>query len=269
MTRSGETALGSSRSLGILRQVPAWILILLLLGGVVLYSMLQSESYTATLRFLLLGVRLTVITAVLAYAFALVLGLVLGFGRVARNRVVYTLATLYVEFMRGVPLLVILLYAQFIVVPGLSNWLDATLGTRLLWQRNAAIAGVVGLGLGYAAYLAEVYRAGIESIERGQMEAARSAGMTYAQAMRYVILPQAFRRVLPPLGNDFIAILKDTSLLTFIAVPELTYYARLEASRTFQTFPTFNATAFLYLSLTLLLSLGVRYLERRSGAGRH
>lgn len=260
----GTAAAAVPRSPGLLRRVPAWFIVLLIGGLVVVYSILSSETYSATVRFLLLGVRLTVITAVLSYAVALALGLVIALGRVSRNPVWYNLATLYVEFMRGVPLLVILLYAQFVVIPGLSNWLDASLGTRLLWQRNAAIAGVVGLALGYAAYIAEVYRAGIESIERGQMEAARSLGMSYRQAMRSIILPQALRRVLPALGNDFIAIMKDTSLLTVISVGELSYYARQEASRTFQYFPTYNAAAFLYLTLTLLLSLGVRAIERRT-----
>ncbi len=247
---------------------PAWLLILLLVGAFVLYSMLSSERYTATLQFLLLGVQLTVVVAVLAYAIALALGLVIALGRVSRNPILQNAATLYVEVMRGVPLIVILLYAQFVVVPGLSNNLDELLGTRLLWQRNAAIAGTIGLALGYAAYLAEVYRAGIESIERGQMEAGRSLGMSYRQTMRYIVLPQALRRVLPPLGNDFIAILKDTSLLTVISVPELTYYAKQEASRTFENFRTYNTAAFLYLTMTLLLSLGVRYIERRSSGGR-
>jgi His/Glu/Gln/Arg/opine family amino acid ABC transporter permease subunit len=258
----------SGRSFGTLRSIPAWFLILALLACFVIFTMWSSQEYTATLRFLGLGVRLTVITAVVAYAVALVLGLIIALGRVSRNRFLYNAATLYVEFMRGVPLLVILLYAQFVVVPGLSNWLDSLLGTRLLWQRNAAIAGVVGLALGYAAYLAEVYRSGIESIERGQMEAGRSLGMNYRQAMRFIILPQALRRVLPPLGNDFIAIMKDTSLLTVISVPELSYFAKQEASRTFEYFQTYNAAAFLYLTLTLLLSLGVRVIERRTSGGR-
>ncbi|MBA3945999.1 MAG: amino acid ABC transporter permease [Herpetosiphonaceae bacterium] len=267
--RANELAPASSAtsSFTMLRRLPIWLVILVLVGLFVLYSMLTGD-YLSTLQFLVIGVRLTVVSAVLSYALALAVGLIIALGRVSRNLLAYNLATLYVEIMRGVPLLVILLYAQFVVVPGLSNWLDLNLHTRLLWQRNSAIAGVIGLALGYAAYLAEVYRAGIESIERGQMEAARSLGMTYGQAMRHVILPQALRRVLPALGNDFIAIMKDTSLLTIISVSELTYYARQEASRTFQYFRTYNAAAFLYLTLTLLLSLGVRYIERRTSGGR-
>ena len=126
----------------------------------------------------------------------------------------------------------------------------------------------MALAFGYGAYLAEVFRAGIESVERGQVEAARSLGMDRRQAMRFVILPQAVRRVLPPLGNDFIAMLKGSSLVAAIAVNELTKLGQIEASRTFNQFRTLNAVAILYLILTLLRSLGVRYLERITSRGR-
>ena len=124
------------------------------------------------------------------------------------------------------------------------------------------VRAIIALAFGYGAFEAEVFRAGIQSISKGQMEAARSLGMTYVQAMRYIILPQAIRRVLPPLGNDFIALLKDSSLATTIAVPELTQMGRLRRSSTYRVMETFNVVAFLYLSMTLLLSGGVRFLER-------
>ena len=237
-------------------QIPWWLVIILVAGGLVLFSMLSSERYVNTLRYLLGGVGLTIVLSVISYAIAMVFGLIAGLGRVSRNKFFYTLATLYVEIVRGVPLLVIIVYAHFVVAPAIGT------------NRNAAISGIIALSFGYGAYLAEVFRAGIESIERGQSEAARSLGMTYSQAMRYIILPQAIRRVLPPLGNDFIAMLKDSSLVSAIAVNELTYLWRIEAARTFDTFRTFNAVAVLYLILTLLLSLGVRYLERISSFGR-
>jgi ABC-type amino acid transport system permease subunit len=123
---------------------------------------------------------------------------------------------------------------------------------------------VIGLGFGYGAYLAEVFRAGIQSIHRGQMEAARSLGMSYFQAMRYVILPQAIRVVLPPLGNDFIAMLKDSSLISVVALPEILQQGRLWVSRTFRAFEGYNTVALFYLVMTLLLSLLVRLVERRT-----
>ena len=112
--------------------------------------------------------------------------------------------------------------------------------------------------------MAEVYRGGIESIEHGQMEAARSLGMSYMQAMRHVILPQAIRRILPPLGNDFISMLKDSSLIAVIALPDLLQMGRLYVSRTFRAFEGYNTVALLYLVMTLFLSLIVRIIERKA-----
>ncbi|HZB94735.1 MAG TPA: amino acid ABC transporter permease [Herpetosiphonaceae bacterium] len=249
----GRPSSAFSRAVG---QTPWWLVIILVVGAFVLFSMLSQQKYVDALRYLLSGVGLTVFLSVVSYAVALVLGLVAGLGRVSHNKLFYTLATLYVEIVRGVPLLVIILYAHFVVAPAIGT------------NRNAVFSGIMALSFGYGAYLAEVYRAGIESIERGQTEAARSLGMSYSQAMRYVVLPQAIRRVLPPLGNDFIAILKDSSLVSAIAVEELTQLGRIQAARTFDTFRTFNAVAVLYLILTLLLSLGVRYLERMTSSGR-
>ena len=122
---------------------------------------------------------------------------------------------------------------------------------------------IIALAFGYGAYEAEVFRAGIQSIGKGQMEAAKSLGMSYFQGMRFIVLPQAIRRVLPPLGNDFIACLKDSSLATVLAVNELTQLGRMLRASTFRVLETFNVMAFLYLSMTLLLSGAVRWLEKK------
>ncbi len=170
----------------------------------------------------------------------------------------YTLSTLYVEIVRGVPMLVIILYMGFAVTPALRNATDGNIDLRGL------PAAVIGLAFGYGAYMAEVFRAGIQSIPKGQMEAARSLGMTYSQAMRLVILPQAIRLILPPLGNDLIAMLKDTSLISVIALPEMLQSGRLWISRNFRAFEGFNTVMILYLIMTLFLSMMVRVVERRS-----
>jgi ABC-type amino acid transport system permease subunit len=174
----------------------------------------------------------------------------------------YTFSTLYVEVMRGLPMLVIVLYMGFAVTPAIrdasGNWAIGELDLR------GIPSAIIGLSIGYGAYLAEVFRGGIESIHKGQMEAARSLGMSYIQAMRYVILPQAFRVILPPLGNDFIALLKDSSLISVIALPELLQRGRLWISRTFRAFEGYNSVALLYLIMTLVLSMLVRFIERRS-----
>lgn len=251
--RGGRAEAWSS---AIFARTPWWLLIILLGVAYVLYSMFQEEKYVDALTYLVRGVGLTLVLAVVSYAIALVLGLIAGLGRVARNSILYTIATVYVEIIRGVPLLVIILYAQFVLGPAIGT------------NREPVISGIIALSVGYGAYLAEVYRAGIESVERGQAEAARSLGLNYRQTMRYIILPQAIRRVLPALGNDFIALLKDTSLVSAIAVNELTKLAQIQGARTFDFFRAFNAAAMMYLILTLLLSMGVRLVERKTSGGR-
>jgi len=170
----------------------------------------------------------------------------------------YTIATLYVEIVRGVPMLVIILYMGFAITPTVRGATGGAVDLRGL------PAAVIGLSFGYGAYMAEVFRAGIESIPHGQMEAARSVGMSYFQAMRFIILPQAIRTILPPLGNDFIAMLKDSSLISVIALPETLQQGRLWISRNFRAFEGFNSVMMVYLVMTLLLSLLVRSIERRA-----
>jgi polar amino acid transport system permease protein len=274
----GGGSAGRGRLLPVsLERIPWWGLVLILLGVLAALRIAASPIYRQTLDFLWDGVLLTLHLTLAAYALALVIGLIAGLMRLSRNPVIYTISTLYVEVVRGVPLLVLLIYIAFVAAPlvseavaggaramglvGVARWITALIRSDL----NRA---VIGLAVGYGAYLAEIYRAGIESIPKGQMEAARSLGMSYAQAMRFVILPQALRVVLPPLGNDFIAMLKDSALASAIAVPELTQAGRLLSARTFRAFETYNMVALLYLLMTLVGSLGVRALERWAKTGR-
>ncbi len=269
---------------GRLAEVPWWALIILLMGALIVYFLFTSATYQDAFFFLVAGVRLTVLVSLISFGTALVLGLIAGLGRVSKNVVYYTLSSVYVEVVRGIPILVLLIYFAYVVTPLALQFLN-WLGTAML--QNLAIAPLVGLanslanlhiqdvemtvraitGLAfcYGAFEAEVFRGGIQSIERGQMEAARSLGMSYFQGMRYIILPQAIRRILPPLGNDFIAMLKDSSLISVLAVRELTHLGKLNRSRTFRTFETWNTVAFLYLILTLGLSILVKFMERRMG----
>jgi glutamine transport system permease protein len=152
----------------------------------------------------------------------------------------------------------------FVVRPFAKQFVSNLIGSPVEFSEFAA--AVVGLGLGYGAYLAEVFRAGIQSIHRGQMEAARSLGMGYGQAMRYVILPQAVRRVLPPLANDSVALLKDSSFVSVLSVADLTRQGRLYMSRTYRAFESWNMVAVSYLVLTFLLSGLARFVEKRMSA---
>jgi polar amino acid transport system permease protein len=267
---------------GKLAQVPWWALIILLIGVLIVYFVFTSATYQDAFFFLIAGVRLTVMVSLISFGTALVLGLIAGLGRVSKNVVYYTLSSLYVEVVRGIPILVLLIYFAFVVTPlGLQflHWLGTAvfqnlaldplvgLGNSLANLRiqdvDMTIRAIAGLAFCYGAFEAEVFRAGIQSIERGQMEAARSLGMNHTQAMRYIILPQAIRRILPPLGNDFIAMLKDSSLVSVLAVRELTHLGKLNRSRTFRTFETWNTVTFIYLTMTLSLSVLVKVLERR------
>ncbi|MDR7520227.1 MAG: amino acid ABC transporter permease [Armatimonadota bacterium] len=275
---TGGPAAGRGRLVPIpLDRLPWWVLVLAIGGILVAVRVAASPIYRQVLAFLWEGVLLTLQLTLAAYALALVIGLVAGLMRLSANPVLYTLSTLYVEIVRGVPLLVLLIYIAFVAAPLLSEALAAA--TRSLGLPGVAASitaairsdlnrAIIGLGIGYGAYLAEIYRAGIQAIPKGQMEAARSVGMSYGQAMRFVILPQAIRIVLPPLGNDFIAMLKDSALASAIAVPELTQSGRLFSARTFRAFETYNMVALLYLVMTLLGSAGVRALERWARTGR-
>jgi His/Glu/Gln/Arg/opine family amino acid ABC transporter permease subunit len=203
------------------------------------------------------GLVLTIRATVIGYTLALFIGLFAGLMLVSKNPITLAISKLYVEVVRGIPMLVIILYAGFVLSPYLREATNGRIDLR------GFPGAVIGLGFGYGAYLAEVFRAGIQSIDRGQMEAARSLGMSYVQAMRHVVLPQALRVVLPPLGNDFIAMLKDSSLISVVALPELLQQGRLWVSRTFRAFEGYNTVALFYLVMTLLLSLAVRLIERK------
>lgn len=254
-------------------RVPWWGLVLLIGLAAAALGIAGSPRYRDTLAFLLDGVVLTLQLTVAAYVLALVLGLIAALMRLSGRKVLVTVSILYIEIIRGIPLLVLLIYIAFVAAPAISQVLAGAARALALPGLARFITDVIrsdfnravlGLAVGYGAYLAEIYRAGIEAIPRGQVEAARSLGMTPGQAMRHVVLPQAIRIVLPPLGNDFIALLKDSALASAIAVPELTQAGRLLSARTFRAFETYNMVALLYLVMTLLGSLGVRALERWS-----
>ena len=267
---------------GQLGNIPWWALILLATGLILAYLILANPFYKDTFDFLVEGIKVTLRMTFIAFGISLVLGLIIGLGRTSKNKVIFTVATLYVETARGIPLIVLMLYVAFVLVPagiqainaigtwGLGSFAADTLHqffTGLsdfsIRQVDMELRAIIALSIGYGAFEAEVFRAGIQSIGRGQMEAARSLGMTYFQAMRFIILPQAVRRILPPLGNDFIALLKDSSLATVLAVREITQLGRIRRASTFRVFETFNVVSFLYLAMTLLLSAVVRLLERR------
>jgi len=265
-----------------LSKIPWWILIIIASGILALWFIFTDVNYYQTFLFLLAGVKMTLRITLTAFPIAIIIGLFTGLARLSKNVVLYTISTIYVELMRGIPMVVLLLMVAFAVVPmlveiinNIGEW-GLYLSDNEFLQNYALIMAefsirkipmelraIFALAIGYGAFEAEIFRAGIQSIGKGQIEASRSLGMSYIQSLRYIILPQAVRRVLPPLGNDFIALLKDSSLATVLAVAELTQLTRIRKASTFRVMETFNVAAFLYLSLTLVLSAAVRFLEKR------
>ncbi|KQL44674.1 amino acid ABC transporter permease [Brevibacillus choshinensis] len=198
---------------------------------------------------LLDGLLLTLQLSAFALLVSIPVGVLLGLCRISGNRVVSFLAVSYVEFIRGVPLLVLLFWIYFV------------LGKFL--KLGPFLSGVLGLGLFSAAFIAEIVRAGIQAVPRGQMEAARSSGMTYVQAMRFIILPQALRKVLPPMASQFITLIKDSSLVSVISVVDLTLVAKNLVSTSFRSLEVWSFVAIMYFCVTFFLSQIISALERR------
>jgi polar amino acid transport system permease protein len=257
---------------------PYWFFALILIAGFAAYTIYSRDNYREAFIFIARGLQITVQTSLTAYGLALILGLLTGLARISGSVVLNNIARLYVELIRGVPMLVLIFFIALVGVPALVDGLNA-FG---VWLSGSGLQGIgalfsvfdnqdvpmntraiVALSVTYGAFLAEIFRAGIQSIGRGQMEAARSVGMSYAQAMRYIILPQAIRNVLPALGNDFVAMVKDSSLVSVLAVRDITQVARLYAGRTFRFREAYITLASMYLTMTVILSLLVQALERR------
>ena len=221
-------------------------------GAIALLVILPAVSpkpYWDIIRFIPDGILKTFEVTVLSILFALPIGLLAGIGRISRNRVINRIATVYVEIIRGIPLLAQIFYIYYALAKVVAL--------------QDIVAAVIAMGVCYGAYIGEIFRAGLQSIPRGQMEAAIALGLSRGQAIRYIILPQTIRIVLPPLGNEFIALLKDSSLVSILAVSDLLRRSREYASKTFNYFQAFTIAALVYLVLTLFFSRLVAYMEGR------
>lgn len=268
---------------GLLQGIPLWLLAAILLGILFTWKLFTDADYAAIFDAVKQGIIVTIEVTVIAYAASLAAGLLVALARLSSRRLLVEASTFYVEIIRGIPMLVLLYYIVFVGAPifiQLMNGIGALLSDiGILDQLAGALSGlqvrevdftlrvIVALTMGYSAFLSEIYRAGIESIGKGQTDAARAIGLTHFQALRFVILPQAIRRVLPPLGNDFISMLKDSSLVSVLGVADITFRGKVYAAGTFKFFETYNVVAFLYLVMTIALALGMRRIERRMATG--
>lgn len=255
-----------------LADFPFWLLAIALLGVLTLWSITSSDSYRDIFRALSGGMWTTLWVTLVAFTLAILLGLLVALMRTSGNPVLVQIATFYTELVRGIPILVFLFYVAFVGAPATiaaANWITAPLQSwgwmPTLTVRNFDLTwrAIVALMICYSAFLAEVFRAGIEAVPQGQIEAARALGLTRWRIARHVVAPQAFRVILPPLGNDFVSMVKDSALVSALGVQDITQIGKVYSSGTFKFFETYNVVAFLYLTMTISLSLIVRFIERR------
>jgi len=261
-----------SRTKDLLNLVPWW---LLAIGGLVAWLVaeaLSNDLYRQILSVVSEGIGVTVFVSLVAFAAATLLGLLTAWALQSSRLAVRQIARFYCELIRGVPVLVLLFYIAFVGAPALlqlTNFLATLVRARdaspLFEARDFSLMwrAIVALTISYSAFIAEVFRAGFQSVARGQADAARSLGMTPAQVFRHVTFPLAFRTILPPLGNDFVSMIKDSALVSVLGVGDITQMAKVYASGSFLFFETYNVVALVYLVMTLALSLALRALERR------
>ena len=255
-----------------LARLPYWLLVAILLAVILFWNIANNESYRVIFNAVRQGVWTTVYVSATAYLLAIVLGLFLSLLRVHRSRVMQEVSSFFVEILRGVPMLVLLYYISFVGAPALVHALNWLAGPLIDAGAMAAISvrkidftarAIMALSIGYSAFISEIFRAGIQSIGKEQTEAAGTEGATYWQTMRFILLPQAVRNVLPALGNEFIAMLKDSALVSALGVQDITQLGKVYSASTFKFFETYSIVALLYLVMTLGLAMVVRLLEKR------
>ena len=234
---------------------PWWGLIVLALLGWMAWQISFNSDYELAWDRIWPGLRVTIRATFQSFGIALVLGLLVGMGQLSKNVFLRNIARTYVEIIRGIPILPLIFVVALILVPQVSDVINLSI--------NFEMRATVTLSIIYGAYMAEIFRGGIQSVPPGQSEAGRSLGLSRRQTMNSVVLPQAMRAIIPPLGNDFIAILKDTSLLSVLGVLEITQRARQFSASTFKFREGYFVVAFIYLLLTLSLSVLLSVIERR------
>jgi polar amino acid transport system permease protein len=250
------------------RDFPWWLVIVGLTVVWLFYEVLANDIYSQALNTLSKGVWVTIYVTVIGYSGAAVLGLMLALAGLSRFVVLRQAARLYIEVVRGIPIIVLLLYVAFVVAPAMVagwNWLTGPLGFDPVRTRDFPLIAraIVALIIAYSSFLAEVFRAGLQSVDKGQIEAAEALGLNGWHRFRHIVFPQAFRTILPPLGNDFVAMVKDSSLVSVLGVTDITQLGKVTAAGNFRYFETYNIVALLYLTMTITLSLGLRHIETR------
>ncbi len=235
-----------------------------------------SDLYSQVFSIVAQGIGITLFVTAVGFAMASAIGLGLALMALSGSMMLRQVARFYVEIVRGIPILVLLFWIAFAGVPvfvAAWNWLATPLreagltdelivrDVSLLWR------AIIALTVGYSAFIAEIFRAGIQAVDKGQIEAAKALGFSPTQRFRLIVFPQAIRTILPPLGNDFVAMVKDSSLVSVLGVADITQMGKVYAAGSFRFFETYSIVAYIYLILTVGLSLALRALERRMRKG--
>ncbi|MFK7861972.1 MAG: amino acid ABC transporter permease [Granulosicoccus sp.] len=246
---------------------PWWLLFTVLIGVWLGYRIVTDDLYSDVFAILVKGIGVTAFVTLTAFLLASVLGLLLAAAVLSPYLLLRQLARFYIEVMRGIPMLVLLFYIAFVGAPLLVEALNILLAPVLeepMRTRDISLMwrAILALTLGYSAFIAEVFRAGIQAVGTGQKEAAQSLGLSGLSRFRFVIFPQAIRTILPPLGNDFIAMIKDSALVSVLGVADITQLGKIYAAGSFRFMETYNVVAYVYLLITIVLSLLLRRLEK-------
>lgn len=254
------------------RDRPWWLVALGLITLVLAVLIALDGLYRQVFSVVVAGLGVTLFVTLVAFSLATLLGLGIALMALSDQAWMRQTARFYTEVIRGIPILVLLFYIAFVGAPGLVTLVNVLLTPLVkvgladpLMVRDISLIwrAILALTIGYSAFIAEVFRAGIQSVERGQVEAAEALGLSRWQRFRLVVFPQAIRTILPPLGNDFVAMVKDSSLVSVLGVQDITQLGKVYASGSFRFFETYSIVAYIYLVLTIGLSLALRRLEQR------
>ena len=248
-------------------EFPYWLVAAVLVGIAAALAIAASELYAQVFLTIAKGIWITIFVTIVAFALASALGLCVALMGLSGSRVLSQIARFYIEIIRGVPILVLLFWIAFAGAPAFVAEWNAVLGgifgemqvrdVSLLWR------AIIALMIAYSSFIAEIFRAGIQSVPEGQIDAAKTLGLSRFQRFRHIVWPQAFRTILPPYSNDFIAMVKDSSLVSVLGVADITQMGKIYAAGSFRFFETYSIVAYIYLLLTISLSLALRGLERR------
>ncbi len=250
------------------KDFPYWLVFAGVIGAYLMYRVVADDLYAQVLSTLSRGIGITIFVTIVGFFMASVIGLLLATASMSRFIILRQMSRFYIEIIRGIPMIVLLLYVAFVFGPALVhfyNWIAQSIGFDPVRTRDFSLMwrAIIALMIGYSAFIAEVFRAGLLSVEEGQIEAAKAMGLSGWHRFRFIVFPQAFRTIMPPLGNDFIAMIKDSSLVSVLGVADIAQLGKITAAGNFRYFETYNVVALLYLVMTVTLSLGLRRLERK------